>query len=84
VGMVAFGIYLLLQEGETSFTNMVTLLTETNIKFKKQVLPGQKVFVQSEKIVFRHGRLRCNISLTNSANELLCQGNMSGMLFIKP
>jgi len=84
VGMVAFGIYLLIQEGETSFTNMVTLLTETNIKFKKQVLPGQKVFVQSEKIVFRHGRLRCNISLTNGANELLCQGNMSGMLFIKP
>jgi len=83
-GMVAFGIYLMMQEGETTFNNMVTLLTETNIKFKKQVLPGQQVFVQSEKIVFRHGRLRCNVVLTNSVNELLCQGNMSGILFIKP
>ena len=83
-GMVAFGIYLMMQQGETTFANMATLLTETNIKFKEQVLPGQKVLVQSEKIVFRHGRLRCNVSLTSSSNKLLCQGSMSGMLFIKP
>ena len=83
IGMVAFGIYLLMLEGETTFKNMAALLTETNIKFKKQVLPGQKVFVLSEKILFRHGRLRCNVSLKNSQNELLCNGNMSGMLFIK-
>ena len=81
--MVAFGIYLLMLEGESAFNNMAALLTETNIKFKKQVLPGQKVFVQSEKILFRHGRLRCNVSLVNSQKELLCSGNMSGMLFIK-
>ena len=83
-GMVAFGIYLMMLEGETAFTNMVTLLTETNIKFKKQVLPGQKVFVISEKTLFRHGKLQCNISLKNSDDNLLCFGNMSGMLFIKP
>lgn len=83
IGMVAFGIYLLMQEGETAFKNMVALLTETNIKFKKQVLPRQKVFVHSEKILFRHGRLRCNVSLVNSEKELLCYGTMSGMFFIK-
>lgn len=85
IGMVAFGIYLLMQNKETAVRdNMLALLTETNIKFKKQVLPGQKVFVRSEKILFRHGRLRCNVSLKNTENQLLCQGNMSGMLFIKP
>ena len=42
IGLVAFGIYLLMREGETSFTNMATLLTETNIRFKKQVLPVKK------------------------------------------
>ena len=84
IGMVAFGIYLMMLDGETSFTNMAALLTETNIKFKKQVLPEQKVFVQSEKILFRHGRLRCNVFLKNSENNLLSYGNMSGLLFIKP
>jgi len=83
IGMVAFGIYLLIQERVTAFKNLTALLTETNIKFKKQVLPGQKVFVHSEKILFRHGRLRCNVSLLNSEKELLCHGNMSGVLFIK-
>jgi 3-hydroxyacyl-[acyl-carrier-protein] dehydratase len=82
-GMVAFGIYLMMMQGETSFTNMATMLTETNIKFKKQVLPQQKVFVRSEKVFFRHGKLQCNVSLKDSENNLLCFGNMSGMLFIK-
>jgi len=83
IGMVAFGIYLLMQEGETDFKNMIALLTDTNIKFKKQVFPGQKVFVHSDKILFRHGRLRCNVSLLNNQKELLCHGSMSGMLALK-
>ena len=83
IGMVAFGIYLLMQEGETSFKNMVALLTDTNIKFKKQVVPGQRVHVNSEKLLFRYGRLQCNVSLLNDQKELLCHGSMSGMLFIK-
>lgn len=84
VGMVAFGIYLMMQEGETTFTNMAALLTETNIKFRKQVLPGQKVFVRSEKILFRHGRLQCDVFLRNSENQLLCHGTMKGLVYIKP
>ena len=83
VGMVAFGIYLLMMKGETAFSNMAALLTETNIKFKKQVQPGQKVYVRSEKVHFRHGRLQCNISLKNSDNQVLCFGSMAGMLVIK-
>jgi 3-hydroxyacyl-[acyl-carrier-protein] dehydratase len=84
VGMVAFGIYLMMLEGEQEFANMVALLTDTNIQFKKQVLPGQQVFVQSEKILFRHGRLRCAVSLKNSDGQLISQGTMAGMLLIKP
>ena len=82
-GMVAFGIYLMMLNGEKTFKNMACMLTETNIKFKKQVTPGQRVYVHSEKLLFRHGKLQCNISLYNSANELLCHGNMSGMLITK-
>jgi 3-hydroxyacyl-[acyl-carrier-protein] dehydratase len=84
IGMVAFGIYLMMMQGETAFTNMATMLTETNIKFKKQVLPGQRVFVHSEKKYFRHGKLECNILLKDRDNKLLCFGSMSGMVFKKP
>lgn len=84
IGMVAFGIYLMMMEGEKEFKNMATLLTDINIRFKKQVTPGQKVFVRSEKTIFRHGKLQCNISLKNAENQLLCFGSISGMLYIKP
>lgn len=83
IGMVAFGIYLMIEEGKNDFTNKMTLLTETNIQFRKQVLPGTNVFVRSEKILFRHGRLRCNVFLKNKDGELLCEGNMAGMLFTR-
>ena len=82
--MVAFGIYLMIIEGETEFKDMATLLTDINIRFRKQVTPGQKVFVTSEKTVFRHGRLQCKISLKNAENQLLCLGSISGMLYMKP
>ncbi len=83
-GMVAFGIYLMMLDGEREFKNMVTLLTETNIKFKKAVSPPQKVYIESKKIIFRHGKLQCDISLRNEENILLCYGNISGMLYTKP
>lgn len=83
-GMVAFGIFLMMQEGEKEFTNMAALLTDVDIHFRKLVLPGEKVFVRSEKILFRHGRLRCNVSLRNSEGNVVCNGNMAGMLFMKP
>jgi len=82
-GMVAFGIYLMMLEGEREFRNMVTLLTETRIRFKKSVQPPQKVFIDSRKILFRHGKLSCDISLRNEENQLLCFGDISGMLYIK-
>jgi 3-hydroxyacyl-[acyl-carrier-protein] dehydratase len=83
IGMAAFGIYLMIQEGENDFDNMFTFLTESNIKFKKSVLPNEKVFVAAEKIMFRHGKLQCKVALKNNKDELVCFGTMSGMLHIK-
>ncbi len=83
IGMVAFGIYLLSKQGETAFANMHTLLTDTSIKFRKQVLPNTIVYVKATKEIFRHGRLKCNVNMVDQNNELICSGNMSGMLIVK-
>ena len=84
IGMVAFGIYLMMNDGEVNFKNMSSLLTECNIKFRKMVLPGRRVFVRSEKMLFRHGKLQCQISLYSDENIVASSGTMSGMLYIKP
>jgi 3-hydroxyacyl-[acyl-carrier-protein] dehydratase len=83
IGMVAFGIYLMTKDGETEFANMHTLLTDANIKFRKQVLPNTTVYVKATKEIFRHGRLKCIVQMNDQNNELICSGNMGGMLIIK-
>jgi 3-hydroxyacyl-[acyl-carrier-protein] dehydratase len=83
IGMVAFGIYLMTKEGETAFEKMHTLLTDTNIKFRKQVLPNTRVYVKATKEIFKHGRLKCILQMNDHNNELICSGNMGGMLVIK-
>ncbi len=83
IGMVAFGIYLLTLEGEKSFANMVTLLTDVQIKYKQEVMPNTKVVVHSQKLLFRHGRLKCNVTLYNEQQQVCCIASMSGMVAIR-
>jgi 3-hydroxyacyl-[acyl-carrier-protein] dehydratase len=82
-GMVAFGIYLMMLEGEKEFKNMSALLTQTHIRFKKQVAPGERVFIRSEKTVFRYGKLECRITLKDAKKDLICFGEMGGMLLVR-
>ncbi len=79
IGLVCFGIYLLHQQGIKIDENKTPLFTSSNIQFYKKVLPGSKVFVTAKKTVFRHGKLRCNVSMKDEANHLICDGNLSGM-----
>ncbi len=84
IGLVAFGIYLLMEQGHTLHSNMLTLLTETNIKYKQAVLPNQTVYVQAQKIIFRHGKLQCKVQLTTTNGTIMCGGTLSGMVIVQP
>ena len=55
-------------------------LTSIEIEFLKAVYPNEKVVVQSEKIYFRFGKLKCKVSMTNEKEELVCSGVISGMI----
>ena len=81
IGLVAFGIFLLLQNNpsiQIDKTKM-PLLTSTNIHFYKKVLPEEKVMVTAEKIVFRHNKLRSRVSMKDLQNNIICDGDISGM-----
>ena len=79
IGLVCFGIYLLQKDGIVIDESRMPLFTSSNIQFYKKVLPGDKVFVKAEKTVFRHSKLRCLVSMKDAANNLICDGNISGM-----
>ncbi|MBC5838739.1 3-hydroxyacyl-ACP dehydratase FabZ family protein [Flavobacterium muglaense] len=77
IGVVCLGIYLL----NNSFNYDISIaLTSTDIDFIKPVFPNEKVRVFSEKIYFRFGKLKCKVSMKNSLNELVCQGEIAGMI----
>jgi 3-hydroxyacyl-[acyl-carrier-protein] dehydratase len=60
--------------------NPAFAFTSSNVEFYKIVLPGEKVFVQSEKVFFRLGKLKCRVEMKNMDDEIIAKGEMSGML----
>jgi 3-hydroxyacyl-[acyl-carrier-protein] dehydratase len=76
-GVVCLGIFLL---NDKLSTNIAIALTSTEIEFLKPVYPNEKVTVVSQKIYFRFGKLKCKVTMTNTAGEQICTGTIAGMI----
>ncbi len=86
IGLVCLGIYLLntyKKEGENNDQSKFQIaMTSTNIEFFLPVYPGEKVTVVSQKIYFRFQKLKCAVEMLDSEGNLVCKGEISGMLKI--
>ena len=84
IGLVVFGIYLLLEEGEkgkfSSGSKCFPLLASTDVCFYKMVFPGERVIVTSKKQYFRFGKLKCAVEMNNESGELIAKGIFSGII----
>ena len=79
IGLVCLGIYLLKVE-LNSATKPQIALTSHQMDFYLPVLPNEKVTVISEKEVFRFNKLKCKVKMMNEKGELVCRGQISGMI----
>lgn len=79
IGVVSLGIYLLSKQTKASGTPRIAM-TSSNVEFIKPVYPGEKVFVKSEKKYFRFNKLKCVVIMTDAQNNILCRGEISGMI----
>ncbi len=77
IGLVCLGIYLLNNEFNK---NYAIALSSTDIEFIKPVYPSEKVTVISEKIYFRFGKLKCKVSMKNEKQEIVCRGEIAGII----
>ena len=82
IGLVCLGIFLLKDEISISVKPQIAL-TSNVVDFYVPVLPNEKVTVISEKEYFRFNKLKCNVKMINSKNELVCRGTISGMIIAK-
>jgi len=79
IGLVCLGIFILKEQLSESNQPQIAL-TSSQVDFFLPVYPGEKVTVVSEKEVFRFNKLKCKVKLFNEKNELVCRGQISGML----
>ncbi len=77
IGVVCLGIYLY---GKEVPLRPAIALTKTAMEFLLPVAPGETVTVSSEKVYFRFQKLKCKVKMVNSENQLVCKGEISGML----
>ena len=82
IGVVCLGIYLMKDEISSEKKPKIAL-TSNQVDFYISVLPKQKVTVVSEKVYFRFNKLKCKVKMINVKNELVCRGEISGMIVIK-
>jgi 3-hydroxyacyl-[acyl-carrier-protein] dehydratase len=81
IGVVCLGMYLLKDEILSEKKPKIAL-TSNQVDFYLHILPNEKVTVISEKVYFRFHKLKCKVKMLNSKNELVCRGEISGMLLI--
>lgn len=79
IGGSCLGIHLI-SLGENQERNEVYFATSYNVEFYKPVYPNDTVYVTSEKIYARFGKLKYNVVMKDKNNELICKGVLSGML----
>ncbi|WP_397445001.1 3-hydroxyacyl-ACP dehydratase FabZ family protein [Polaribacter sp. R77954] len=82
IGVVCLGIYLMKDEISSEKKPQIAL-TSNQVDFYISVLPNQKVTVISEKVYFRFNKLKCKVKMINTKNELVCRGEISGMIIAK-
>ncbi|GAA4278721.1 3-hydroxyacyl-ACP dehydratase FabZ family protein [Aquimarina mytili] len=81
IGMACFGIHLLKDKWNRETIGVA--MSSNEMSFYKPVFPGERVIVVSEKVYFRFSKLKCNVSMYNTKNELVAKGVVAGVAFEK-
>lgn len=77
IGLAAFGIYLM---RDLSDAKPEIAFTSSEAEFLKPVFPGTTVFVTSEKVYFRFGKLKCRVEMKDETGTTVCKATLAGMI----
>ncbi|MEM1214168.1 MAG: hydroxymyristoyl-ACP dehydratase [Bacteroidota bacterium] len=83
IGLVCLGIHLLAQQLTNTDEAPAIALSSQAVDYFLPVYPGERVRVVSQKQYFRFKKLKCQVSMYNAKDELVCKGTMAGMLTTK-
>lgn len=78
IGIVSLGIHLLMKANKNEA--VLPVFSNANIDFLSKAGPGDLLVVESKKIYFRFGKLKCKISCRKKDGTLVAKGECSGMI----
>ncbi|MDT0677388.1 3-hydroxyacyl-ACP dehydratase FabZ family protein [Autumnicola musiva] len=79
IGLVCMGIFLL-DQGKSTEEKVQIAMSSSEVEFLKPVFPGEQVRVRSEKIYFRFNKLKCDVEMFDTEDNLVCKGVLAGMM----
>ncbi len=83
VGVVAFGLHKLKQQyihdPAIKLDEFVSLFTDVQVDFKKEIPAGAKIRITADLNFWRRHKIRSQVKLYNSSDELVGEGSFSGM-----
>lgn len=77
IGLVCLGLFI---GGTDGLPAGLIALSSSDMEFYLPVYPGEMVRVCSEKVYFRFRKLKCRVRMYNEMNQLVCKGELAGML----
>lgn len=77
IGLVCLGIHLM--NKEKSSKEILPVFTSSHVDFLATVIPGDLVRVESKKIYFRFGKLKCSVKAFVGGN-IVARGDFSGII----
>jgi 3-hydroxyacyl-[acyl-carrier-protein] dehydratase len=79
-GVVAHGIYLYgLDHPRAELARVLTVFAEAEVEFSAMVRPGDEVFVRSEKVYFRHRKIKARCELRLADGRVAATATVSGL-----
>ncbi len=76
--VVAYGIYLVLSEGQDP-KKLLTVFTDVQAEFHREIKPGTKVILRGEKIFWRRQKLRSRATLLLEDGTVAAEATLSGI-----
>lgn len=77
--VVSLGIYLMLKEGHEDPGKFLTVFTEVNAEFLKEVKPGDQVTIKAERLFWRRRKLKAKAEIYLPNGELAVSATLSGL-----
>ena len=77
VGLVSLGLFLTKPEDRPLVR---PAFSSANVDFLAVVLPGDQLIIESKKIYFRFGKLKCAVSCKKEDGTIVAKGELAGMI----